>query len=216
VRTTTSRTGSICETLDEYSLATHTEPAATAIEVGPLPTGIVAATESVAGSIRDTVESRLFATQTAPRPTASDAGPFSTRTSPADTLSNGPGAGIDAPDAIAQNARDPSRATAGSEHPGSTSDRHAVGDRPGGEVEPRDRACTGVGAPERIACRDDRCRCIGNLARTETRRRGPATARTEDEAHRCPRGNGCSHSHDGQPAHGPSRAGSLGRPRQVR
>ena len=63
---TRSRRGSIRETVPEYWLATHTDPAPAASAAGPLPTGIVAVAVRVAGSTRETVASRLLATHSEP------------------------------------------------------------------------------------------------------------------------------------------------------
>src|SRR4051812_4071794 len=78
VRAATFRLASMREIVDEYRLATQTDPRVNARAVGPLPTGIVATTELPAVSILETVESSAFAIHAAPPPTARAEGPLPT------------------------------------------------------------------------------------------------------------------------------------------
>src|SRR4051794_11428392 len=74
--TTTSRSGSILDSVAENSLLTQTAPVTIATPFGPSPTGITARMLSVARSIRVTVPPNPFATQTEPRPTATAFAPL--------------------------------------------------------------------------------------------------------------------------------------------
>ena len=69
-------TGSILVSEPPSSLLTQTVPSATAMPLGPSPTGIVLCGLFVAGSMCVTVLSRLFATQTPPAPVATAPAPL--------------------------------------------------------------------------------------------------------------------------------------------
>jgi hypothetical protein len=70
----TLRRRSIRETLPEYSLAAHTAPPPIASADGPLPTGIVAVTDTATGSILDTSIDENVASTATPGGAASTAG----------------------------------------------------------------------------------------------------------------------------------------------